>query len=160
MFKAGLFLTVGIVDHEAGTRDMRRLRGLGRRLPVLAAVGMTAMDVRVAHADGIERQRPAPRPRARPAPPPVVIPPPAPIYRESAPIPLAPPAPVVDDRYVTLSDGFFSAPLAGGVGYDINSAGMGGGSLRVVFGSTRHVTRVTHRSSHVVRGVSLGGSCN
>lgn len=40
LFKAGLFLTVGIVDHEAGTRDMRRLHGLGRKLPVLAAVGL------------------------------------------------------------------------------------------------------------------------
>ncbi|MFZ4518862.1 MAG: hydrogen gas-evolving membrane-bound hydrogenase subunit E [Microthrixaceae bacterium] len=42
LFKASLFLTIGVVDHEAGTRDLRRLRGLGRRLPVLAAVGITA----------------------------------------------------------------------------------------------------------------------
>lgn len=42
LFKASLFLTIGVVDHEAGTRDLRRLRGLGRRLPVLAAVGLTA----------------------------------------------------------------------------------------------------------------------
>jgi multicomponent Na+:H+ antiporter subunit A len=42
LFKASLFLTVGIVDHEAGTRDMRRLVGLGRRLPTLAAVGLAA----------------------------------------------------------------------------------------------------------------------
>jgi multicomponent Na+:H+ antiporter subunit A len=42
LFKAALFLTVGIVDHQAGTRDMRRLRGLGRRLPVVAAVGLAA----------------------------------------------------------------------------------------------------------------------
>ncbi len=37
LFKASLFLCVGVVDHEAGTRDMRRLRGLLRALPVVAA---------------------------------------------------------------------------------------------------------------------------
>ncbi len=37
LFKASLFLCVGVVDHEAGTRDMRRLRGLRRALPVVAA---------------------------------------------------------------------------------------------------------------------------
>ncbi|WP_338899621.1 hydrogen gas-evolving membrane-bound hydrogenase subunit E [Streptomyces sp. TG1A-60] len=40
-FKAALFLSVGIVDKEAGTRDMRELSGLGRRLPVL--FGVTAL---------------------------------------------------------------------------------------------------------------------
>ena len=42
LFKAALFLVVGVVDHQAGTRDMRRLRRLGRQLPVLAAVAATA----------------------------------------------------------------------------------------------------------------------
>ena len=42
LFKAALFLVVGVVDHQAGTRDMRRLRGLGRRLPVLAAFAAIA----------------------------------------------------------------------------------------------------------------------
>jgi multicomponent Na+:H+ antiporter subunit A len=42
LFKASLFLTVGVVDHQAGTRDLRRLTGLGRRLPALAAVGLAA----------------------------------------------------------------------------------------------------------------------
>jgi multicomponent Na+:H+ antiporter subunit A len=37
LFKASLFLSVGVIDHEAGTRDMRRLRGLARALPVVAA---------------------------------------------------------------------------------------------------------------------------
>lgn len=37
LFKAALFLCVGIVDHETGTRDMRRLRGLFRSLPIVAA---------------------------------------------------------------------------------------------------------------------------
>ncbi|WP_434739861.1 Na+/H+ antiporter subunit A [Micromonospora sp. SH-82] len=38
LFKATLFLVVGIVDHKTGTRDVRELSGLGRRLPVLAGV--------------------------------------------------------------------------------------------------------------------------
>ncbi|RBY80489.1 Na+/H+ antiporter subunit A [Blastococcus sp. TF02A-26] len=42
LFKSTLFLTVGVVDHATGTRDLRRLSGLGRRLPVLAAVGCLA----------------------------------------------------------------------------------------------------------------------
>jgi len=37
-FKATLFMGVGIVDHQAHTRDLRRLSGLGRRLPWLFAV--------------------------------------------------------------------------------------------------------------------------
>ena len=37
-FKAGLFLVVGIVDHETGTRDKRRLKGLARWMPVTAAI--------------------------------------------------------------------------------------------------------------------------
>lgn len=37
LFKAALFLSVGVVDHETGTRDMRRLHGLARVLPVIAA---------------------------------------------------------------------------------------------------------------------------
>src|SRR3712207_102000 len=39
LFKSALFLTVGVVDHATGTRDLRRLPGLGRRLPALAAAG-------------------------------------------------------------------------------------------------------------------------
>lgn len=38
LFKAALFLVVGIIDHEAGTRDLRKLSGLGRRSPWLAAI--------------------------------------------------------------------------------------------------------------------------
>ncbi|WP_375388419.1 Na+/H+ antiporter subunit A [uncultured Amnibacterium sp.] len=36
LFKSTLFLVTGIVDHAVGTRDLRRISGLGRRLPVLA----------------------------------------------------------------------------------------------------------------------------
>lgn len=36
MFKASLFLVVGVVDAATGTRDLRRLAGVGRRLPVTA----------------------------------------------------------------------------------------------------------------------------
>ena len=43
LFKSTLFLSVGVVDHATGTRDLRRLSGLGRRLPVLAvAAGLAA----------------------------------------------------------------------------------------------------------------------
>ena len=42
LFKAALFLTVGIVDHQAHTRDVRRLSGLGRRLPVVLGVAAVA----------------------------------------------------------------------------------------------------------------------
>ncbi|MGN9764818.1 Na+/H+ antiporter subunit A [Micromonospora sp. SD12] len=38
LFKSTLFLVVGIVDHVAGTRDLRELSGLGRRAPALAVV--------------------------------------------------------------------------------------------------------------------------
>ena len=36
LFKSTLFLAVGVIDHETGTRDLRVLSGLGRRLPLLA----------------------------------------------------------------------------------------------------------------------------
>lgn len=39
LFKAALFLTVGIIDHQAGTRDIRRLSGIYRRAPKLALIG-------------------------------------------------------------------------------------------------------------------------
>ncbi len=39
LFKSALFLTVGVIDHATGTRDLRTLSGLGRRLPVLATIG-------------------------------------------------------------------------------------------------------------------------
>ncbi|WBB77799.1 Na+/H+ antiporter subunit A [Micromonospora sp. WMMD882] len=42
LFKATLFLVVGIVDHVTGTRDLRELSGLGRRLPALAVVAALA----------------------------------------------------------------------------------------------------------------------
>ncbi|MGY1760078.1 Na+/H+ antiporter subunit A [Geodermatophilus sp. SYSU D00779] len=42
LFKSTLFLTVGVIDHATGTRDLRRLSGLGRRLPLLAAIGTAA----------------------------------------------------------------------------------------------------------------------
>ena len=42
MFKASLFLVVGVVDAATGTRDLRRLEGVGRALPVTATVGALA----------------------------------------------------------------------------------------------------------------------
>ena len=42
LFKATLFLTVGVIDHETGTRDLRLLSGVGRRLPALSIVATLA----------------------------------------------------------------------------------------------------------------------
>ncbi len=42
LYKSALFLTVGIVDHEAGTRDLRRLGGLRRAMPLTFVVGTLA----------------------------------------------------------------------------------------------------------------------
>jgi multicomponent K+:H+ antiporter subunit A len=41
-FKAALFMTAGIVDHETGTRDMRRLGGLFRAMPVMGVLAVLA----------------------------------------------------------------------------------------------------------------------
>ncbi|MCH8551422.1 MAG: monovalent cation/H+ antiporter subunit A [Natronospirillum sp.] len=41
-FKASLFMAVGIVDHETGTRDMRVLSGLGKYMPMTAMLGLIA----------------------------------------------------------------------------------------------------------------------
>ena len=41
-FKASLFMAVGIIDHESGTRDIRRLSGLRRMMPVTATLAMVA----------------------------------------------------------------------------------------------------------------------
>ena len=42
VFKASLFMGVGIVDHETGTRDMRLLRGLRHAMPRTAALAIVA----------------------------------------------------------------------------------------------------------------------
>ncbi|WP_067432347.1 Na+/H+ antiporter subunit A [Nocardioides jensenii] len=42
LFKATLFLVVGIIDHNAGTRDLRELSGVGARLPVVFAASVVA----------------------------------------------------------------------------------------------------------------------
>ncbi|GGY41528.1 monovalent cation/H+ antiporter subunit A [Pseudoduganella albidiflava] len=42
VFKASLFMAVGIVDHETGSRDMRVLRGLRRAMPHTAALAVVA----------------------------------------------------------------------------------------------------------------------
>ncbi len=41
-FKASLFMAVGIVDHETGTRDIRRLSGLRSMMPVTATLATVA----------------------------------------------------------------------------------------------------------------------
>jgi multicomponent K+:H+ antiporter subunit A len=42
VFKASLFMAAGIIDHETGTRDMRRLSGLARYMPWTAALATVA----------------------------------------------------------------------------------------------------------------------
>ncbi|MBO8194676.1 Na+/H+ antiporter subunit A [Streptomyces oryzae] len=42
LFKAPLFLVVGIIDHLTGTRDLERLSGVGRALPALCTVAVLA----------------------------------------------------------------------------------------------------------------------
>ncbi len=45
-FKAALFMTAGIVDHEAGSRDIRRLGGLMTLMPITATIGaVTALSM-------------------------------------------------------------------------------------------------------------------
>jgi multicomponent Na+:H+ antiporter subunit A len=45
-YKAGLFLVAGIVDHESGERDVRRLAGLRDAMPVTAAAaGLAALSM-------------------------------------------------------------------------------------------------------------------
>jgi multicomponent K+:H+ antiporter subunit A len=41
-FKASLFMAAGIIDHESGTRDIRRLSGLWRFMPITASLAMVA----------------------------------------------------------------------------------------------------------------------
>jgi multicomponent K+:H+ antiporter subunit A len=41
-FKAALFMSAGIVDHEAGTRDIRRLGGLVHLMPISATLALVA----------------------------------------------------------------------------------------------------------------------
>jgi multicomponent Na+:H+ antiporter subunit A len=42
LYKGALFMAAGSVDHEAGTRDLRQLSGLARRMPVTAAAVVLA----------------------------------------------------------------------------------------------------------------------
>ncbi|HQC80789.1 MAG TPA: monovalent cation/H+ antiporter subunit A [Accumulibacter sp.] len=42
IFKASLFMAAGIVDHECGTRDMRRVNGLFKRMPITATLAIVA----------------------------------------------------------------------------------------------------------------------
>jgi multicomponent Na+:H+ antiporter subunit A len=42
LFKAALFLVVGIIDHATGTRDLRRLSGVGRATPAVFVIAVLA----------------------------------------------------------------------------------------------------------------------
>lgn len=41
-FKAGLFMSAGIIDHETGSRDMRKLNGLMKTMPITGALAIVA----------------------------------------------------------------------------------------------------------------------
>ncbi|MDX5406099.1 MAG: monovalent cation/H+ antiporter subunit A [Chromatiaceae bacterium] len=41
-FKASLFMAAGIIDHETGSRDMRKLNGLWQFMPITATLAMVA----------------------------------------------------------------------------------------------------------------------
>jgi multicomponent Na+:H+ antiporter subunit A len=43
LYKAALFLVVGILDHRAGTRDWRKLSGVGRQSRMLAVITLVAV---------------------------------------------------------------------------------------------------------------------
>jgi len=46
LYKGALFMTAGNIDHEAGTRDLTRLRGLARAMPLtFAAAAMAAFSM-------------------------------------------------------------------------------------------------------------------
>jgi multicomponent K+:H+ antiporter subunit A len=42
VFKASLFMAAGIIDHETGSRDMRKLNGLFKYMPITATLAMVA----------------------------------------------------------------------------------------------------------------------
>lgn len=42
VFKAALFMMVGIVDHQTGSRDIRLLKGLGAFMPITAGIALVA----------------------------------------------------------------------------------------------------------------------
>ncbi|MFY0617560.1 monovalent cation/H+ antiporter subunit A [Shimia sp.] len=45
-FKAALFMTAGIIDHETHTRDIKRLGGLAKLMPITATIGsITALSM-------------------------------------------------------------------------------------------------------------------
>jgi multicomponent K+:H+ antiporter subunit A len=46
LYKSAMFLIAGIVDHETGTRDLRRLGGLGRAMPfTMVVAGVAALSM-------------------------------------------------------------------------------------------------------------------
>ena len=43
LYKCTLFLVIGLIDHRTGTRDLRRLSGLGREMPLVTTVTALAL---------------------------------------------------------------------------------------------------------------------
>jgi multicomponent Na+:H+ antiporter subunit A len=42
LFKGAMFMAAGLIDHEAGTRDITRLGGLRRAMPITFAAALPA----------------------------------------------------------------------------------------------------------------------
>ena len=42
LFKGALFMVAGVIDHETGTRDITRLGGLRRAMPITFAAALLA----------------------------------------------------------------------------------------------------------------------
>lgn len=42
LYKGSLFLSAGVVDHETGSRDLSRLKGLSRRMPMITGAAVLA----------------------------------------------------------------------------------------------------------------------
>ncbi len=42
IFKASLFMAAGVIDHECGTRDMRRVNGMFKRMPITGSLAIIA----------------------------------------------------------------------------------------------------------------------
>lgn len=42
IFKASLFMAAGVIDHETGTRDLRKLSGLRKAMPITAVLAIVA----------------------------------------------------------------------------------------------------------------------
>ena len=135
------------------------MRAMTLAIAAAFAFGAGAVTTAPAFADGIEQPRPAPRARPAPRPQPQSAPPPR-VIEESAPVPVIQQR-VEEDRGVRLTDAFFMGPLTGGVGVNINSDAVGGGSaIAIAGGGHARFSGAAHRGVRRIVGHGRGGACN